>query len=70
MIESLEQYNAGEDKLKELLASFSAAGDLVDADEKGLSTDEGNWQGVAERIKELKGELDSYRESHPQEFTN
>jgi hypothetical protein len=70
MIESLEQYNAGEDKLKELLASFAAAGDMVDADEKGLSSDEGNWQGVAERIKALKEELDAYRDKHPEEFIN
>jgi hypothetical protein len=70
MIESLEQYNIEEGKLKELLASFADAGDLVDADEKGLSSDEGSWQGVAERIKGLKEELDAYRDKHPEEFIN
>jgi hypothetical protein len=68
MIESQEQYKAGEEKLKELLASFAAAGDLMDADEKGLSQDEGNWQGVAERVAALKKELDAYRDAHPEEF--
>jgi hypothetical protein len=68
MIESLEQYKAGEEKLKELLASFAAAGDLVDKDEKGLSSDDGNWQGVSERVKALKEDLNAYRDSHPEEF--
>lgn len=70
MIESLEQYQAAEGKLKELLASFADAGDLVDKDQEGLSTDEGNWQGVSDRIKALKDEMNTYRDSHPEEFTN
>jgi hypothetical protein len=66
MIASLEEYRAKEQKLKELLASFSSAGDLMDQGK--LSTDSGNWQGVAERLSELKNELSEYRNSHPDEF--
>ena len=68
MIGSLEQYQAGEAKLKELLASFAGSGDLADADEKGISKDDGNWQNVSQRIAEIKKELDAYRDAHPQEF--
>ena len=68
MIESLEQYQVAEAKMKELLASFAAAGDIVDKDEEGLSKDDGNWQGVAERVSALKDELTAYRDAHPEEF--
>ena len=67
MIGSLEDYQAKEAEMKQLLSSLAST-DLVDGAK--LSTEDGDMQSASSKIGAIREELKSYRGAHPEQFTS